>query len=82
LGINSAGDLYQYRGKGDGTFPYPKEKAGWGWNGGFQLASGADLTGDGKADIISKQPSTKNLYFYQGLGNAQFGTRTLIATGW
>jgi len=82
LGINSAGDLYQYRGKGDGTFPYAKQKAGWGWNGGYVMAAGADLDGDGYADIVSRQISTGNMYVYKGLGNAKFGTRTLIDTGW
>jgi len=46
------------------------------------MASGADLNGDGYADIVSRQTSTKNLYVYFGLGNAKFGTRTLIDTGW
>jgi len=84
LGIDSKGDLYQYRGSGNASnpFPYAKEKAGWGWNGGFVMAAGADLNGDGKADIVSRQTSTKNLYFYPGLGDAKFGTKTLIDTGW
>jgi len=84
LGIDSKGDLYQYRGSGNAKnpFPYAKEKAGWGWNGGYQMASGADLNWDGLADIVSRQTSTGNLYVYKGLGNAQFGTKTLIGTGW
>jgi len=84
LGIDAKGDLYQYRGSGKGAnpFPYAKQKAGWGWNGGFTMASGADLTGDGKADIISRQAPTGNLYFYKGLGNANFGVRTQIGRGW
>ncbi|MCL2736353.1 MAG: FG-GAP-like repeat-containing protein [Propionibacteriaceae bacterium] len=80
LGINANGLLYQYTGKGNGTFN-PRQIAGNGWNG-YTMAGGADLNGDGKGDILGRNNSTQVLYYYQGMGNAQFAHKVQIATGW
>ena len=80
LGVNSSGQLFQYTGKGSGWFN-PRVQAGYGWNT-FTLASGADVNGDGYADILGRNDKTGDLYFYKGLGNAKFASRTQIASSW
>lgn len=40
-----------------------------------------DFTGNGWSDLLSRQPSTGNLYLYPGNGTS-LGTRTTIGTGW
>jgi hypothetical protein len=56
-------------------------KTGNGW-GGFTLAAGADLSGDGWADIVSLDTQTRNLYYYQGRGGGGFAKKTQIGNGW
>ncbi|MCM0677896.1 DUF1906 domain-containing protein [Micromonospora phytophila] len=40
-----------------------------------------DFTGNGWSDLLSRQPSTGNLYLYPGNGTS-LGNRTTIGTGW
>jgi len=60
LSIDKAGDLWFYKGKGDGTF-HKKVQVGNSWHG-YKLAAGADLDGDGLADIVGRD-SAGRLYF-------------------
>jgi hypothetical protein len=79
LMINSAGKLYAYLGRGDGTFGKATE-VGHGWTG-LTLAAGADLNGDGLADIVGRATNRK-LYFYAGKGGGQFAAGLQIGTNW
>jgi hypothetical protein len=78
-GIDSAGDLYLYRGLGEGRFA-TKVKVGNGWTG-FDIASGMDLDGDDKADLIGRDDQGR-LFFYRGLGNGRFATKVQVGNGW
>lgn len=40
-----------------------------------------DFTGNGWSDLLSRQPSTGNLYLYPGNGTS-FGGRATVGTGW
>jgi hypothetical protein len=80
LGIDPAGFMYCYHGRGDGTF-LMKQRCGNGW-GDFYLAAGADLDGDGLADIVGRDNTSRAGYFYKGLGNGRFAMKKQLATGW
>jgi len=54
-------------------------KVGNGWKG-FKLAAGADLNGDGYADIVSVD-SNGDLFFYAAKGGGLFAKKTLIGKG-
>jgi hypothetical protein len=69
------GELYVYPGTGKGQFA-AKKQAGWGWSG-FKLASGADLNGDGRADLLGVNNQTGQVWFYPGNGKAGFGKTSL-----
>jgi hypothetical protein len=75
----STGDLYFYRGLGSGYFAM-KVKVGNGWSG-FDIASGADLDGDGRGDVVGRD-SQGRLFFYRGLVNGRLATKTQIGNGW
>jgi hypothetical protein len=79
LGINQAGLLYFYAGKGTGRFATAKQ-VGHGWNG-FTLAGGADLDGDRLADIVGRD-SAGRLWFYKARGSGSFATAVQIGSGW
>jgi len=80
LSVDSAGNLWFYKGKGDGTFAAKVQK-GNGWKG-FTLAAGADLNGHGKPDIVGRDDATRKLYFYRGTGSGSFATRVEIGQSW
>jgi len=51
----------------------------------YTLASGADLNGDGLADIIGRNDKTGGLFFYKGQGTSgpsMFAPAIQIGTGW
>ncbi|MFF3313074.1 FG-GAP-like repeat-containing protein [Streptomyces sp. NPDC002952] len=73
--------LYRYNGKGDGTFS-ARAKVFSDWGGSYNVVVGAgDVTGDGKADLVSRD-SSGNLYRNSGDGKGSFGGRVKIASGW
>jgi hypothetical protein len=51
-----------------------------GWNR-YDLLSGADVDGDGVADIMGRD-SQGQLYFYRGLGGGKFATKVQVGSGW
>jgi len=79
LGVKADGTLLFYAGKGTGTFQ-PAKQVGHGWKG-MILAAGADLNGDGMADIVGRTKDFRLLY-YQGKGIGTFQPSIQIATGW
>ncbi|MFE9782199.1 FG-GAP repeat domain-containing protein [Streptomyces sp. NPDC005775] len=81
---DKAGTLWLYRGTGNTSTPFAaRTKIGNGWNTYSQLAGTADLTGDGKADLIARDKAG-TLWLYRGTGKAAapFATRSKIGSGW
>ncbi|WP_405924601.1 FG-GAP-like repeat-containing protein [Streptomyces sp. NBC_00035] len=81
LAQDKANNLYRYYGKGNGTFA-PRVKLFSAWGGSYNVIVGVgDITGDGKADIISRDTSG-NVWRNSGNGKGSFGPRAKIASGW
>ncbi|MER7727863.1 VCBS repeat-containing protein [Streptomyces sp. NPDC096323] len=82
LARDSAGVLWLYPGKGDGTFK-ARAKVGGGWSQFNQLAGAGDVSGDGYADVVTRD-SSGTLYLYQGTGTASapFKAKAVIGHGW
>jgi hypothetical protein len=80
--VDSAGKLWVYPGKGDGTFAGRWEvSSGWGqYN---SLRAHGDLTGDGKADLLARKSGSDYLYLVKGTyeaGSKAFGTPIHVRT--
>ncbi|WP_157382800.1 FG-GAP repeat domain-containing protein [Nonomuraea coxensis] len=81
----STKDLHLYQGNGSGGF-----KAGTGdaignnWGAFDTIFSPGDFSGDGKADVVVRNASTKDLHLYQGNGSGGFkaGTGDAIGNNW
>ncbi|MET9454920.1 FG-GAP-like repeat-containing protein [Streptomyces canus] len=74
-------NLYRYTGTGRSTFK-ARVKLFSAWGGSYNAIVGVgDITGDGKADIISRD-TAGNLWRNNGNGKGSFGSRVKIATGW
>ncbi|MFF0080024.1 FG-GAP-like repeat-containing protein [Streptomyces canus] len=74
-------NLYRYTGTGRSTFK-ARVKLFSAWGGSYNTIVGVgDITGDGKADIISRD-TAGNLWRNNGNGKGSFGSRVKIATGW
>ncbi|MFF8605132.1 N-acetylmuramoyl-L-alanine amidase [Streptomyces sp. NPDC015346] len=93
LGANGTGDviarepsgaLWYYSASGNPSAPFKaRVKAGTGWGVFNQIVGVRDQTGDGKPDVIGREPSGV-LWLYPGTGNpsAPLGPRLKIGTGW
>lgn len=79
LGRTPAGDLYLYRGKGNGLFE-PRVKIGYGWQK-YLLAGMGDLDGDGNGDLLARDGSGV-VWRYPATGKGTFGTRVKVGYGW
>ncbi|MDN0200448.1 VCBS repeat-containing protein [Streptomyces sp. S.PNR 29] len=78
---DTANNLYRYLGTGSGTFK-SRVKLFGSWGGSYNAVVGVgDLTGDGKADIVSRD-SAGYLYRNNGDGKGSFGARTRISAGY
>ncbi|MEU0948245.1 FG-GAP-like repeat-containing protein [Streptomyces canus] len=78
---DKSNNLYRCTGTGNGTFK-ARVKLFGAWGGSYNVVVGVgDITGDGKADIVSRDTSG-NLWRNNGNGKGSFGSRTKIATGW
>ncbi|WP_329343442.1 FG-GAP-like repeat-containing protein [Streptomyces sp. NBC_00663] len=78
---DKSNNLYRYTGTGQGTFK-ARVKLFSAWGGSYNTVVGVgDITGDGKADIISRDTSG-NVWRNNGNGTGSFGSRAKIATGW
>ncbi|MFI8823941.1 FG-GAP-like repeat-containing protein [Streptomyces sp. NPDC053431] len=64
--------------RGDGTFNTPRNVTG-GWN--FTQTATADFGGDGKADIIARDPDG-NLKMWAGRGDGTFSASVPLTAGW
>ncbi|WDV56951.1 trypsin-like serine protease [Streptomyces coeruleorubidus] len=72
LSVDSAGVMWIYPGKGNGTFA-PRVKVGSGWNQYNSVRGHGDFTGDGKTDLIARSTSGSYVYLYKGTGQAGSG---------
>jgi hypothetical protein len=69
LAVDSAGALWLYAGKGNGSFAAPL-KVGTGFNN-FNVVRGhGDFNGDGNADLLVRNKSTGAVYLYRSKGVA------------
>ncbi|POX42963.1 VCBS repeat-containing protein, partial [Streptomyces sp. Ru72] len=61
----------------------PRKQIGYGWNTYNSVVGTADLTGDGKADLVARDRQG-GLWIYRGTGNASapFLARASIGYGW
>ncbi|MFG3284809.1 FG-GAP repeat domain-containing protein [Streptomyces sp. NPDC048111] len=82
---DTAGALWLYQGKPDGTFQTRIRIGTSGWNGMNQLVGRGDFTGDGKTDLVARG-TDGTLYVYPGTGqavaDATIGTRITVGKGW
>ena len=69
LSVDSAGVLWIYPGRGDGSFA-TRVKVGSGWNQYNSVRGHGDFTGDGRADLIARAKSSGDVYLYKGTGKA------------
>ncbi|MFI1394703.1 FG-GAP-like repeat-containing protein [Streptomyces sp. NPDC020681] len=78
------GELRTYRpGCGDPlNAQTPFTRVGTGWGQYDVLTSTGDMNGDGRADLVARQKTTGDIYFYSGLGDGGFGARVRIGTNW
>jgi hypothetical protein len=84
IGRDSSGNLWFYKGTGNPATPFAtKVKIGPGWNMFNLLVSTGDITGDGKPDLIAREPSGM-LWLYKGTGSATgpYAARVQIGPGW
>ena len=72
LSVDSAGALWIYPGKGNGTFA-ARVKVGTGWNQYNSVRGHGDFTGDGKADLIARTRPARYVYLYKGTGKSGTG---------
>ncbi|CAL9296359.1 trypsin-like serine protease [Streptomyces olindensis] len=72
LSVDSAGVMWIYPGKGNGTFA-PRVKVGSGWNQYNSVRGHGDFTGDGRTDLIARSKTGGYIYLYKGTGSAGTG---------
>ncbi len=84
LSVDSAGALWIYPGKGNGTFS-TRVKVGTGWNTYNAVLGHGDFTGDGKTDLIARTKTGSDVYLYKGAGKSgtgAFATRIKVRSDW
>ncbi|WP_285564341.1 VCBS repeat-containing protein [Streptomyces sp. RTGN2] len=79
------GELRQYAGR-CGTSGYTPASShlsvGKGWQQYDVLTSPGDVNGDGRADLVARQTSTGDMYFYAGAAGGKFAARVKIFNNW
>ncbi|MFI6056728.1 FG-GAP-like repeat-containing protein [Streptomyces sp. NPDC051286] len=81
LAQDRSNNLWRYDGNGSGGFK-SRVKVASNWGSSYNVIVGVgDITGDGKADIISRDTSG-NLWRNSGNGSGSIKSRTKIASGW
>ncbi|MFI8511641.1 FG-GAP-like repeat-containing protein [Streptomyces sp. NPDC085460] len=64
------------------TASSPYTLIGSGWSQYDVLTSPGDVDGDGYADLIARQTSTGDMYFYAGTADHRLKTRVRVGTNW
>lgn len=83
LARNTSGQLYLFRGAGDGVKYAARQLISGGWGVYKNIVGSGDITGDGRADIVATS-SDGSLYLFKGTGNASapFSARINLGSGW
>ncbi|WP_141662861.1 VCBS repeat-containing protein [Streptomyces sp. Wb2n-11] len=55
---------------------------GTGWGRYDVLTSPGDMNGDGRTDLVARQASTGDMYFYAGAAGGKFSAKVRIGTNW
>jgi secreted trypsin-like serine protease len=82
LSVDSSGAMWQYPGKGNGTFS-SRVKVSTGWSQYNSVRGHGDFTGDGKADLIARSKTGSYVYLYKGTGKTgseAFSSRIKVRT--
>ncbi|MFF3614680.1 trypsin-like serine protease [Streptomyces sp. NPDC002580] len=82
LSVDSSGVMWQYPGKGNGTFS-SRVQVGTGWSQYNSVRGHGDFTGDGKADLIARSKTGSYIYLYKGTGktgSGAFSSRIKVRT--
>ncbi|MFE1289150.1 trypsin-like serine protease [Streptomyces sp. NPDC058751] len=82
LSVDSAGVMWEYPGKGNGTFS-ARVQVSTGWSQYNSVRAHGDFTGDGKADLIARSKTGSYVYLYKGTGktgSGAFSTRIKVRT--
>jgi YD repeat-containing protein len=79
----STGNLYYLAGNGASSWTGAITQIGTGpWTSADRFFGKGDVTGDGKADLYTRDTATGNLSLYPGTGAGGFGTPTAAGAGW
>lgn len=83
LARDKSGNLFLYRGTGADHPLGTKTKIGAGWGAFNQIVGAGDYSGDGRADIVTRD-SAGGLFLYRGTGSATtpFMAKLKIGSGW
>ncbi|MEU4083250.1 trypsin-like serine protease [Streptomyces aureus] len=84
LSVDSAGAMWEYPGKGNGTFS-ARIQVRTGWNQYNSIRGHGDFTGDGKADLLARASGSDDLYLYKGTGKTgseAFSSRIKVRSAW
>lgn len=77
----SSGRLRLFPGEASGQLGEPRS-LGIGWGAMSVLTGGADMTGDGRADMLAVVGRTGELLLYPGNGKGGFAPRVSLGRGW
>jgi len=84
VGRDTSGVLWYYKRQFGTTAPFaPRTRVGAGWDIYTSLTGAGDLTGDGRADLLTRDRAGV-LWLYRGTGSASvpFTPRTRVGGGW
>jgi hypothetical protein len=77
----STGNLYLYPGNGTVVDNGARSWMGGGWGALDAIVRLGDLNADGREDLVARETSTGDLWFYPGTGTG-VGTRKRVGVGW
>ncbi|MFI6640228.1 FG-GAP-like repeat-containing protein [Streptomyces sp. NPDC050504] len=82
LAVDNANNLWRYDGRAGGSLKAPVKVFAANWGAGRNVFLGVgDVTGDGKADLVSRK-TTGELLRNNGNGRGSFGGTVKLAGGW